>query len=184
MSIVLVVHYRQQLLPDHSSLELDLEEELMSPSGGVEDMAASPFCNAPMTISIDSAIHSGTGSRSASSSPVPLGMGHSFLRYAPQQPSLQVHALASPCEPHSQWLPCLKSVHRMGESQPSPTSVSSSGEVCPVASHLWPTGHPRVHITKVMAEERPNSDDSPSFDSALELSDRLVESFSEPWSPL
>ncbi|XP_045120343.1 uncharacterized protein LOC123509836 isoform X7 [Portunus trituberculatus] len=71
---------RHQLLPDHSSLELDLEEELMSTTGGVEDMVASPFCNAPMTISIDSAIHSGTGSRSASSSPVPSGMGHSLLR--------------------------------------------------------------------------------------------------------
>lgn len=89
---------RHQLLPDHSSLELDLEEELMSPSGGVEDMAASPFCNAPMTISIDSAIHSGTGSRSASSSPVPLGMGHSFLSSSGLASSSEI----SPATPDSE----------------------------------------------------------------------------------
>lgn len=156
----------------------------MSPSGGVEDMAASSFCNAPMTISIDSAIHSGTGSRSASSSPVPLGMGHSFLRYASRQPSPQVHVLDSPCELHSQWRPCFKSTPRMGKSQPPTTGVCSSEQVCPMASHLWATEHPRAHRAKVMAEEGPISDDSPSFDSALELSDRLVESVSELWSPL
>lgn len=156
----------------------------MSPSGGVEDMAASPFCNAPMTISIDSAIHSGTGSRSASSSPVPLGMGYSFLRYASRQPSPQVHVLDSRCEPRSLWQPCLKSTPRMGESRPPPTGVCSSEQVCPFTNHLWHTQHPTVQRTKVMTEERPISDDSPSFDSALELSDRLVESFSELWSPL
>ncbi|XP_069945000.1 uncharacterized protein [Cherax quadricarinatus] len=66
-----------QLLPDHSSLELDLEEELMSSSGLLTD--APDLNNAPMTISIDSAIHSGTGSRSTSSSPLPTGLGHSLL---------------------------------------------------------------------------------------------------------
>lgn len=76
-----LVFYSLQLLPDHSSMELDLEEELMFPSRQVENVDDSPFCSAPMTISVDSAIHSGTGSRSASSSPMPLGMGHSFLRY-------------------------------------------------------------------------------------------------------
>ncbi|XP_045120342.1 uncharacterized protein LOC123509836 isoform X6 [Portunus trituberculatus] len=94
---------RHQLLPDHSSLELDLEEELMSTTGGVEDMVASPFCNAPMTISIDSAIHSGTGSRSASSSPVPSGMGHSLLSSSGLASSSEI----SPATPDSEgtgWL--------------------------------------------------------------------------------
>lgn len=93
---------RHQLLPDHSSLELDLEEELMSPPGGVEDMAASPFCNAPMTISIDSAIHSGTGSRSASSSPVPLGMGHSLLSSSGLASSSEI-SLATPDSEGAGW---------------------------------------------------------------------------------
>lgn len=175
---------RHQLLPDHSSLELDLEEELMSPPGGVEDMAASPFCNAPMTISIDSAIHSGTGSRSASSSPVPLGMGHSLLRYAPRLPSPQVHVLDSPCEPHPHWQPCFKSTPRGGGSQPLPAGVCSSGQVCLLASPAHPSGGLSVHRLQVGVEEKSISDDSPSFDSALELSDRLVESFSELCSPL
>lgn len=183
MSVSLVL-YRHQLLPDHSSLELDLEEELMCPTEGVEDMIASPFCNAPMTISIDSAIHSGTGSRSASSSPVPLGMGHSFLRYGSRQPSPQVHVLDSPCELHCLWRPRVKSTPRMGESWSPPTGVSSPGEVRPLSSHLWPTQHPPVQKTRVMAEEKPISDDSPSFDSALELNDKLFESLSEVWSPL
>lgn len=176
--------YRHQLLPDHSSLELDLEEELMSPCVGLEDMTSSPFCSAPMTISIDSAIHSGTGSRSASSSPVPLGMGHSFLRYTSRQPSPQVHVLDSPCEPHYHWRPHLKSTPKEGDSEPRPSGVCSSGQACPVVGHVWPSGQPRVHRTKVVAEEQPTNDDSPSFDSALELSDRLVDSFSELWSPL
>ncbi|KAK8395400.1 hypothetical protein O3P69_006209 [Scylla paramamosain] len=89
---------RHQLLPDHSSLELDLEEELMSTTGGMEDMVASPFCNAPMTISIDSAIHSGTGSRSASSSPVPSGMGHSLLSSSGLASSSEI----SPATPDSE----------------------------------------------------------------------------------
>lgn len=176
--------YRHQLLPDHSSLELDLEEELMSPCVGVEDMTASPFCSAPMTISIDSAIHSGTGSRSTSSSPVPLGMGHSFLRYASRQPSPQVHVLDSPCEPHPQWKLRPKSTPRVGESEPHLSGVSVTGQACPVAGRVWPSGQPRVHRTKAVVEEQPINDDSPSFDSALELSDRLVDSFSELWSPL
>ena len=155
----------------------------MSTSGGVEDMAASPFCNAPMTISIDSAIHSGTGSRSASSSPVPSGMGRSLLRYAPRLPSPQVHVLDSPCElPH--WQPCLNFTPRAGESRPLPAGVCNAGQVCVVTGPAQPSQHCSVHRTQVGAEQKSISDDSPSFDSALELSDRLVESFSEVCSPL
>ncbi|KAG0711907.1 hypothetical protein GWK47_019582 [Chionoecetes opilio] len=178
------VQDRHQLLPDHSSLELDLEEELMSPPGGVKDMAASPFCNAPMTISIDSAIHSCTGSRSASSSPVPSGMGHSLLRYAPWLPSSQVHVLDSPCEPQPHWQPCHKFYRRVSEYRPLPAGVCCSGQVCVPAGLAQPSGHLNAHRTQVGAEKKYFSDDSPSFDSALELSDRLAESVSEVWSPL
>ncbi|MPC61321.1 hypothetical protein E2C01_055391 [Portunus trituberculatus] len=175
---------RHQLLPDHSSLELDLEEELMSTTGGVEDMVASPFCNAPMTISIDSAIHSGTGSRSASSSPVPSGMGHSLLRYAPWLPSLQVHVLDSPCELHPHRQSCLKSIPRASKSRPFGAGVCGSRQVCQLVGPARPSEHLSVHRTQVGDEEKSVTDDSPSFDSALELSDRLGKSFSGLWSPL
>nr|XP_045610164.1 uncharacterized protein LOC123765545 isoform X4 [Procambarus clarkii] len=89
-------HNRQQLLPDHSSLELDLEEELMSSSGL---LAEEPdLHNAPMTISIDSAIHSGTGSRSTSSSPLPSGMGNSLLSSSGLASSSEI----SPATPDSE----------------------------------------------------------------------------------
>lgn len=78
---------RQQLLPDHSSLELDLEEELLSSTGPVTE--ATDLRTAPMTISVDSAIHSGTGSRSTSSSPLPTGLNQSLLSSS---------GLASSCE--------------------------------------------------------------------------------------
>ncbi|XP_042216421.1 uncharacterized protein LOC121862318 isoform X3 [Homarus americanus] len=87
---------RQQLLPDHSSLELDLEEELMSTTGPVTE--APDLHNAPMTISIDSAIHSGTGSRSTSSSPLPLGLGHSLLSSSGLASSSEI----SPATPDSE----------------------------------------------------------------------------------
>ncbi|KAK7068053.1 hypothetical protein SK128_023208 [Halocaridina rubra] len=78
---------RQQLLPDHSSLELDLEEEL-SPSS-VPITEALDLRTAPMTVSVDSAIHSATGSRSTSSSPLPNGLNQSLLSSS---------GLASSCE--------------------------------------------------------------------------------------
>ncbi|XP_066982082.1 uncharacterized protein [Macrobrachium rosenbergii] len=71
-------HDRQQLLPDHSSLELDLEEELLCQTGSITENT--DLRTAPMTISVDSAIHSATGSRSTSSSPLPSGLNQSFLR--------------------------------------------------------------------------------------------------------
>ncbi|XP_066982045.1 uncharacterized protein [Macrobrachium rosenbergii] len=73
-----VVCSRQQLLPDHSSLELDLEEELLCQTGSITENT--DLRTAPMTISVDSAIHSATGSRSTSSSPLPSGLNQSFLR--------------------------------------------------------------------------------------------------------
>ncbi|XP_071512736.1 uncharacterized protein [Panulirus ornatus] len=91
-----VVCSRLQLLPDHSSLELDLEEELMSSTGPVTE--ACDFGSAPMTISIDSAIHSGTGSRSTSSSPLPTGMGHSLLSSSGLASSSEI----SPATPDSE----------------------------------------------------------------------------------
>ncbi|XP_066982040.1 uncharacterized protein [Macrobrachium rosenbergii] len=80
-------HDRQQLLPDHSSLELDLEEELLCQTGSITENT--DLRTAPMTISVDSAIHSATGSRSTSSSPLPSGLNQSFLSSS---------GLASSCE--------------------------------------------------------------------------------------
>lgn len=92
--------------------------------------------------------------------------------------------LDSSCELHPHWQSCLKSISRASKSWPFGAGVCSSRQVCQLADPAGPSGHSSVHRTQVVAEEKSVIDDSPSFDSALELSDRLAESFSELWSPL
>ncbi|XP_042862986.1 uncharacterized protein LOC122247622 isoform X5 [Penaeus japonicus] len=87
---------RHQLLPDHSSLELDLEEELLAATSPLTE--AADLRSAPMTISVDSAIHSATGSRSASSSPLPTGLGQSLLSSSGLASSSEI----SPATPDSE----------------------------------------------------------------------------------
>lgn len=161
----------------------------MSSTGPVTE--ACDLRSAPMTISIDSAIHSGTGSRSTSSSPLPTGMGHSLLRYAPRLPFSQMHVPDLSHESHVHWEPLLKSTPRMSDSQPHPQDLVSRSWMLQPANNTWPRVHKstcrqiETNIGAMVVEEKVFNDSSPSYDSALELSmsDRLVESFSEVMSP-
>lgn len=142
-----------------------------------------------MTISVDSAIHSATGSRSASSSPLPTGLGQSLLRYAPWQPFPQVHVPVSPHESHVTWEPTLKSTPKMSESQPSCQELVSQSCESQPAHMTWPrtcsSAHPKSQRESQEKEQKAAQTRSSSYDSALELSlsDRLVESCTELLSP-
>lgn len=225
---------------------------------------------APMTTSVDSAIHSGTGSRSNSSSPIPPGLNRSLLRYAtPHTPhsttfgnpsyestpkySSTKNVLPRPSNPPVR-SPSHKSTPKFSPKNVLPRTPNVSAKVLPHTPHsstnfprhtsnlsanilprtpksvtgvlphtpsslsgalprrvvpfgwqdIWVSQFrvansppsPLVSVANVMqntgngvnveggAQNISNSNDtSPSLDSALEMSDRMFESCSEPFSP-